>query len=69
MPGRRYSIRIRGHRFFFNYRPDTHTYRFTFDDVLHEGPAATLADARDLVRGIVRAGVADLPTFIDILPS
>lgn len=67
MSGRRYSIRIQGHRFFFSYRPDTHTYRFTFDDVLHEGTAATLADARDLVRGIIRARVADLPTFIDTL--
>ena len=66
---RRYDVRVGGHRFFFYYRPDTHTYRFNFDDVLHEGPAATLADARDLVRGIVRAGVAELPRFIDILAS
>jgi hypothetical protein len=62
LASRRYSIRVQGRRFFFHYRPDTHTYRLTVDDVPHQGPADTLATARDLVREIVRAALEEQPS-------
>jgi hypothetical protein len=57
MASRRYDVRVGGRRFFFSYSHDQRQYRFTFGDVPHEGDAASLVEARQQVRLIVRAGL------------
>lgn len=54
---RRFDVRIDGRQVHFRYRSDRQRYRVTFGDIPYEGHAASLPEARDHVRRIIRAAL------------
>jgi hypothetical protein len=51
---RRLQVRIDGHRQPVNYNPSTGKWTLTWEDKKHSGTARTAAEARDMIRKLLR---------------